>query len=335
MSKLLSITVPSYNAGNYLLETIPTMLAIYNLDKLEIIIVNDGSKDNTLEIANKLKSDYPETIVVVDKENGGHGSTINAGIKIATGKYFKVVDADDWVSTDNLSALIDYLATIDDDEVISPFIKVYIDTNDEENYSYNVKNPYKTYAYDVFLSEVNELPKMHAITVKTDILRDNKIHIDENCFYVDLEYNTFPMPYIKTISYFDKPVYRYRLGSPTQSVSMTSYIKNIKMHETVIFSLINFYANNRQSATKIERKLLEDLIHAVVTTHSNIFLSRKDVKTSKEEFLAFEKKLESLDKQFLEKSAGKKLDILRKTNYFTFGLMSFLNRNFIQKSEGK
>lgn len=332
MEKLLSITVPSYNAENYLLETIPTMLGISNLDKLEIIIVNDGSKDNTLSIANQLKSDYPETIVVVDKENGGHGSAINAGIKVATGKYFKVIDADDWVNTENLSELINYLSTVDDDEVISPFIKVYTDTKREEVYSYDISKFQETYTYDSFLSEINELPKMHAITIKTNILRDNRIHIDENCFYVDLEYNTFPMPYIKTISYFDKPVYRYRLGSPTQSVSMASYIKNIKMHETVIFALIDFYEKYRNSATKIENKLLENLIHSVITIHSNIFLSKENSKESKEEFLLFEEKLASKDKQFIRKCEGKKLSILRKTNYLTFGLMSLLNRYFIQKN---
>ena len=85
MNKVLTITVPSYNAENYLLETIPTMLSVSNPEKLEIIIVNDGSKDNTLAVAQQLKENYPETIVIVDKENGGHGSTINSGIKIATG----------------------------------------------------------------------------------------------------------------------------------------------------------------------------------------------------------------------------------------------------------
>ena len=125
MNKILTITVPSYNAENYLLETIPTMLSISNIEKLEIIIVNDGSKDNTLAVAQNLKQNYPNTIVIVDKENGGHGSTINAGIKIATGKYFKVIDADDWVESNNLEQLIEYLSECNDDEVISPFIKVY------------------------------------------------------------------------------------------------------------------------------------------------------------------------------------------------------------------
>ncbi|WP_294084499.1 glycosyltransferase family 2 protein [uncultured Actinobacillus sp.] len=326
MNKILSIVVPSYNAENYLLETIPTMLSISNLDKLEIIIVNDGSKDNTLHIANKLKSDYPDTVVVVDKENGGHGSTINAGIRIANGKYFKVVDADDWVNTENLSALIDYLATVDDDEVISPFIKVYTDTQREEIYSYNVTHQEKTYRYSDFLSEINELPKMHSITIKTNILRGNQIQIDENCFYVDLEYNTFPMPYIKTISYFDKPIYRYRLGSPTQSVSMGSYIKNVKMHETVIFALVAFYGQYKKSATNIENKLLEELILDIVTIHSNIFLARDDVNIAKIEFLEFEEKLANANNFFIEKSVGKKLHILRKTKYLLFSLISFLYR---------
>ena len=139
-NKVLSIVVPSYNAEQYLPETIPTMLPASNLEKLELIIVNDGSKDNTLDIAKKLQESYPETIVIVDKKNGGHGSTINAGIKAATGKYFKVVDADDWVNTENLSELIDYLDSVNDDEVISPFIRVYMDTKSEMLYEYSVKN---------------------------------------------------------------------------------------------------------------------------------------------------------------------------------------------------
>ncbi|WP_314878918.1 glycosyltransferase family 2 protein, partial [Haemophilus parahaemolyticus] len=207
--KVLSIVVPSYNAEQYLPETIPTMLSISNLDKLEIIIVNDGSKDNTLAMAQNLQLEYPDTIVIVDKENGGHGSTINSGIQVATGKYFKVVDADDWVESDNLSKLIEYLDSVDDDEVISPFIRVYTDLDKEVLYEYSIKNSKLTYLYDNFLKEADELPLMHSITIKTSILRNNNIKIDENCFYVDLEYNVFPMPYIKTVSYFDLPVYRY------------------------------------------------------------------------------------------------------------------------------
>ncbi|AIZ80233.1 hypothetical protein ACEE_10825 [Actinobacillus equuli subsp. equuli] len=311
----------------------PTILSISNVHKLELIIVNDGSKDNTLAVAHQLKSDYPETVVVIDKENGGHGSTINAGIKVATGKYFKVVDADDWVDTDNLSELISYLENISDDQVISPFAKVYMNTKTERIYSYQVGKIRETYDYRDFLSEINELPVMHSITIKTNILRDNNIQIDENCFYVDLEYNTFPMPYIKTISYFEKPVYRYRLGSPTQSVSIGSYIKNVRMHKTVIFALVKFF-NNYNMASLIEKRLLKQLISEIIAIHANIHLSRNDVKKAKNDLLEFEGELAYLNKLFFENSFGKKLTILRKTNYISFSLMSFLNRNFIQKNKG-
>ena len=328
MGKILTIIVPSYNAENYLLETIPTMLSISNLEKLEIIIVNDGSKDNTLAVAQQLKENYPETIVIVNKENGGHGSTINSGIKIATGKYFKVVDADDWIESKNLSELIDYLEKCNDDEVISPFVKVYTDKNTEEIYSYKPKLNQKTYQYDDFLSEINELPKMHAICIKTEILQENNIQIDENCFYVDLEYNVFPMPYIKTISYFELPIYRYRLGSPTQSVSMSSYIKNIKMHEKVLFALIHFY-NSYQSISKVQKNLLEDLISSVVTTQANIFLARNDINQAKKEFIEFEKKLKNANNIFARKSIGSKLRIVRGSKYLLFSLISLIYKQKI------
>ena len=330
-NKVLSIVVPSYNAEQYLPETIPTMLPASNLEKLELIIVNDGSKDNTLDVAKKLQESYPETIVIVDKKNCGHGSTINAGIKAATGKYFKVVDADDWVNTENLSDLIDYLDSVNDDEVISPFMRVYMDTKSEMLYEYSVKTQNKTYQYDKFLSEIGKLPLMHSITIKTSILRDNNIVIDENCFYVDLEYNTFPMPYIKTISYFNKSVYRYRLGSPTQSVSIVSYIKNVAMHKKVIFALINFFNHYENNATEIEKELLKKLIKEIIAIHLNIHLSRNDVLTAKEEFVDFEKNVESMNSYFSSHQQGKKLKLLRATKYSLFTLLSFLNRKLIQK----
>ena len=92
--KILSIVVPTYNVEKYLERCIDSL--VYDekvLNDLEILIVNDGSKDNSLQIAKKYEKQYPNTIKVIDKENGGHGSTINAGLKVATGKYFRVIDS--------------------------------------------------------------------------------------------------------------------------------------------------------------------------------------------------------------------------------------------------
>ena len=117
--KLISIVVPSYNAEKYLNKGVRTFLHESLLDKIEIIIVNDGSIDHTAKIAERLKKQYPKTITVVHKENGGHGSTINKGIDIARGKYFCVVDADDWVHTDSLIKLVDFLKDSDSDLILT------------------------------------------------------------------------------------------------------------------------------------------------------------------------------------------------------------------------
>ena len=110
MTKVLSVIVPSYNASNFLKEDIPFFLDDRVVDDIEIIIVNDGSKDDTLKTAQKFCSEYPETIICIDKENGGHGSTINAGVGIARGKYFKVVSFEVWGNEDN-SNLLNQVAT--------------------------------------------------------------------------------------------------------------------------------------------------------------------------------------------------------------------------------
>ena len=111
--KLLSVVVPSYNASKYLDFNLQSFLRPSVPEKLEVIVVDDGSTDDTARIADAYHEKYPETIKVIHKENGGHGSGINAGLRAATGKYFKVVDADDWVDHEALERLLDYIASFD------------------------------------------------------------------------------------------------------------------------------------------------------------------------------------------------------------------------------
>nr|CRY95897.1 hypothetical protein [uncultured prokaryote] len=95
-----------------------------NLPLLEVVVVNDGSKDKTLEIAKSYESRYPETFRVIDKENGNYGSCINVALKYLRGKYVKVVDADDSVDTENFNEFLAFLQTVDSDLVLSDFITV-------------------------------------------------------------------------------------------------------------------------------------------------------------------------------------------------------------------
>ena len=93
--KLLSVAIPCYNSEGYMSKCIESLLV--GGEDVEILIVDDGSKDKTAEIADEYAKKYPTICKAIHKPNGGHGSAVNAGLEAATGLFFKVVDSDDWV----------------------------------------------------------------------------------------------------------------------------------------------------------------------------------------------------------------------------------------------
>lgn len=123
--KYISFAIPSYNSEDYISRAIESILP--GGEDVEIIIVNDGSKDGTLKIAKEYKEKYPDIIKVVDKENGGHGDAVNFGLANATGKYFKVVDSDDWVNEEALLLILSFLKELErDDKEIDMLVSNYV-----------------------------------------------------------------------------------------------------------------------------------------------------------------------------------------------------------------
>ena len=174
MSKILSIIIPTYNAEKFLNKGLSSFLvcrdtdaqtAQHNckmategrfeeididkaiLDKLEVIVVNDGTPDRSVEVAQKFVDWYPDTFVIVNKTNGGHGSAINTGVEHVRGKYLKVVDADDWVDTLALKHLVEYLEHVDSDAVIQSFR--YYDISKDEYRPADVSVPDFTREYNL------------------------------------------------------------------------------------------------------------------------------------------------------------------------------------------
>ncbi|EER68525.1 glycosyltransferase family 2 protein [Gemella haemolysans] len=186
-NKILTIAVPSYNAEKYLTETMPSILAAKYRNLIDLVIVNDGSTDMTREVAEKISKQYPEIVRVINKENGGHGSAVNTGIEYAVGKYFKVVDADDWVDTENLDLLIEYLQETDVDNVLLPYYKVFVDENSSilnigEYNEFTKVQKRKICQADEFFSTIGQTVGMHTITIKTDILKIIKLSYLKKCF---------------------------------------------------------------------------------------------------------------------------------------------------------
>lgn len=223
--KILSISIASYNVEEYLKDTVSSLIFDDGwLKKLEIIIVNDGSKDGTIKIARELEHKYPKSIVVIDKSNGGYGSTINSSLAVAKGKYYKLLDGDDWYDTNVLKEFIVYLEECESDLVVSPYYEVrdrdYLIDNHQELPKDGCK------INDIEIED--NLFAMHEIAVKTSVLRSIDNDITEHCFYTDSEYVFYSIIASESIARFGKGVYRYRLGIEGQSVS----IEGIRKHYT-------------------------------------------------------------------------------------------------------
>ena len=120
MDKIVSFIIPSYNVEKYLDKCLTSFLNLEVLDFIEVIVVDDGSKDQTAQIARNYIEQYPRVFRLISKENGGHGSAINVGTAAAAGCYLKVIDADDWVVTENLKEFVDKLAVCTADVVLNP-----------------------------------------------------------------------------------------------------------------------------------------------------------------------------------------------------------------------
>ena len=271
--KTLTIVVPTFNVEKYLNQCLESFVIPEIMDELEVLIINDGSTDSSPQIGQKYVNLYPDTFRLVTKENGGHGSTINKGIEEATGKYFKVVDGDDWVLQEGLINLIEFLQTMNADMVLNNYYWVN-DLTGKRSCEVEQVCPGIVYGEKVSFDSVSGKVffKMHAISYRTEIIKSIPDKIDENCYYVDMEYMMFPLPYIKSIAVIPDFVYMYRIGQPTQSVTIENMKKRCNQHERVVNRLLDYYKKNT-NVTEEKRSCMSKIIARSVTSQYKIYLS--------------------------------------------------------------
>lgn len=330
-NKILTITVPSYHTEKYIDSCLPTMLDESINASIEIILVNDGSTDGTLAKAKTYESLYPDTIRVIDKPNGGHGSTINKGIEYAQGKYFKVVDGDDWVNTEELIQLVQQLQGVDVDVVISPYEDHNMDTGTVKVQDYPNISAHAVLSYDEVLHKGGRLPMMHATTFRTSLLRENNIRIDEKMFYVDMEYIIFPMRFVETAMYLPYKVYCYRMGTAEQSINPKNFIKNRAMHRQVTYQLIKTYnqlTSERPGAHRTEL-LKKQLIATEIPLDSRICLAMENVLEGKAEFLAYRKAVMELNPSLWAQLPSRLVRYLPIANGLFFSLLKRYKKDSI------
>lgn len=229
MMKVITFVVPCYNSQDYMRRCIESLLPCKK-DR-EIIIVNDGSTDATGEIADEYAHLYPESMKVVHKANGGHGSGVNAGLKLASGRFFKVVDSDDWLDKEALEEIIRCLKKQKDDVdlLICNYVYDHLYENKQKSVGYaNVFPVNKICTWqDMGRFRPSQYLVMHAMIYKTALLRRSGVILPEHTFYVDNLFANKPLPNVRNILYMDVDLYHYFLGREDQSVNEKSYMRRI------------------------------------------------------------------------------------------------------------
>lgn len=242
--KYITFAVPCYNSESYMEHCIESLLV--GGKDVEIILVDDGSRDNTAKIADKYEKKYPDIVRAVHKENGGHGSGVNKGLELATGLYYKVVDSDDWVDEASLKKVLEAIKKLKKDNTLVDMMVVnyvYERHHEQKEIKYvNTLPENKVFGWD----EVGKFKKdayllMHSVIYNTKFLKETGLKLPEKTFYVDNIFVYYPLPYIKTMYYLNTPFYRYFIGREDQSVNEKTMIKRIEQQLYVNKLMIDFY----------------------------------------------------------------------------------------------
>ena len=234
--KTITFAVPCYNSAEYMDKCIESILAFDDGDgDIEILIVDDGSQaDNTAEKADEWHERYPHTVYAIHKENGGHGSAVNVGLENARGRYFKVVDSDDWLDESAMREIMPFLRAQSElpdacDLVVANYVyeKVFEGTRTVIDYR-NVFPVGETFTWnDIGRFKSSQYLLMHSVIYRTDLLRDIGLVLPEHCFYVDNIFVYVPLPAVYTIRYFDVDMYEYFIGREGQSVNESTMMARI------------------------------------------------------------------------------------------------------------
>ncbi|NLL77324.1 MAG: glycosyltransferase family 2 protein [Clostridiales bacterium] len=278
--KLLTVTIPCYNSEGYMRKCVESLLV--GGEDVEIIIVNDGSKDDTAAIADEYVKKYPSIVRAVHKENGGHGSAVNAGIENASGLFFKVVDSDDWVKESAYKQILDTLRSLAGGEkVLDMLISNFVYEKEGEKRNKVMRYHYALPRNEMFTwDDVRHFRKgqyilMHSVIFRTKLLKDCELKLPEHTFYVDNLYVFEPLPFVKNMFYLDVNFYRYYIGREGQSVNETIMISRIDQQIKVNKIMVDYMAENK-AKIKVNRKMRNYMINylEIITTISSILLIR-------------------------------------------------------------
>lgn len=283
--KLLSVAIPCYNSQAYMRKCIDSLLA--GGEDVEIIIVNDGSSDDTATIADEYASSYPTIVKAVHQENGGHGEAVNTGLANASGLYFKVVDSDDWVKKESFGEILKKLRELLGagtmiDMFINNFVYEKVGVKRKKVMSYKTALPIdRVFTWsDVRHFFMGQYILMHSVIYRTELLRESGLKLPAHTFYVDNIFVYHPLPYVKTMYYMNTNFYRYYIGREDQSVNEAVMIRRIDQQLFVNKLMIDYFNSLHLTNVKMRHYMVSYL--EIMMTVSSIMCIRSKLEENLE-----------------------------------------------------
>lgn len=322
--KTISFAVPCYNSADYMDKCVESLLACG--DDIEVLLVDDGSSDGTLAKAQEWERAHPDRVRAVHKENGGHGSAVNAGLDNASGMYFKVVDSDDWLGEGAMREVLSFLRTQAGeseplDMLVANYVyeKVYEDKSTTMRYR-RVLPERRVFGWDdIGNFGPSRYILMHSVVYRTQLLRDVGLRLPEHCFYVDNVFVYEPLPYVKSIYYLDVDMYHYFIGREGQSVNETTMMARMDQQIRVTKTMIDAIDLDAVPQRKL-RKYMENYL-AMMMCICSVFLRMKNTPEDDE-------KLQGIWDYLREKDASLYKKVRYKVVNFGTNLPTELGRRF-------
>lgn len=306
--KYITFTIPSYNSQEYMRHVIDNLVAVG--DDIEVIIVNDGSKDDTGKIADEYQAKYPTIVKAINKENGGHGSGVMAGIHNATGIFYKVVDSDDWVETKDVIAMLDLIKKhmqegLDIDLYITNYVYEHANDNTRFVMHYRKCLPVdKAFTWkEMKHVRLETVFLMHSLMYRLTKLKASGMVLPNHTFYVDDIYAYIPLPYMDKIFYHDLDFYHYFIGRGDQSINYSIMCKRYEQQMRVfkiMFERYN-YDELKQMVKPLYKYMWHFLMIIGAITIMTIVGTKEDKKTRKIAYKQYWDELKEKDPKLFKK----------------------------------
>ena len=325
--KQLTIAVPAFNSEKFLHICLDSMAGLD--DRLEIIVINDGSVDGTLQVAKEYEEKYPDQIVVIDKENGGHGSGINVGLEIARGRFYKVVDSDDWIESDNLKKILDALERSSADTVVTGYKSVNMrsgnvieypvvipkENDSEETQIYGAEIPMETFA--IIFDQMATSYSFHGLCYRTEFLREIDFSVSEKVFFEDQEYAILPFLFVKTILLLPYFFYDYQIGSAGQSVDFTNQARRANDLKQVYTKMMDYYHFRKPQEDYRKRFFVKRLAISLVSYYAVVLVKSDDKQMGRKEAEGLRTYVMQLE-PMIQQHAEKRYQVMKLASHIPF-----------------